>query len=383
MEQKIDVYQKLRMEIDKMPVAYPPTKSGVEIQLLKKLFTPEEAEIALHLSILPESLSRIHKRMVKSGKNISKEDLAKILDTMLQKGSILGGGLFERQKGKGKYYSKSILAIGMFEGQVNSITPGLSRDFHQYLEEGFFREFNGIPTPQMRTVPISRSLKPDSNVATYDDMRRYIMEYDDIMVVQNCICRQSMDVLDKHCSHSDVRETCLAFGDSARFIFGKGLGRKVDREEMLQILGRAEDAGFVLQPENSKKPTYMCCCCKDCCHVLYGLKLYPRPADHIHSNYFSVIDSNLCNGCRKCEKKCPMEAITVADKKAGVNLDRCIGCGICVGTCNTAAASLDKKKTIEKTPGSHDALYMTIMKNRFGTGKLLKIMGKYMLGKRV
>lgn len=382
MQKPTDLYQQLRAEIDKMPVAYPSTKSGVEIRLLKKLFTPEEAEIALYLNILPESISRIHKRMIKSGKTITKEDLMAILDTMVEKGSILGGGLFERKKGK-NYYSKSILAIGMFEGQVNSITAEMSRDFHQYLEEAFVHDFNGIPTPQMRTVPISSSLKQDQHVAPYDDMRRYVMGYDDIMAVQNCICRQSMDVLQKKCNHSDVRETCLAFGDSARFIVGKGRARIVNRDEMLSILGHAEKSGFVLQPENARKPTYICCCCRDCCHVLHGLKLYPRPADHIHSNYFSVIDGNLCNGCRKCEKKCAMEAISIEEKKATVNLDRCIGCGVCVATCAMGAAALKKKKNIEKTPRNHDALYMTIMKNRFGTGKLLKTIGNYMLGKQI
>ncbi|MCK7510975.1 MAG: hypothetical protein MZV70_47480 [Desulfobacterales bacterium] len=58
-----DVYRKLREEINKMPIPFSETASGVELRLLKHLFTPEEAQIALNLNILPETISRIHKRV--------------------------------------------------------------------------------------------------------------------------------------------------------------------------------------------------------------------------------------------------------------------------------------------------------------------------------
>ncbi|MBD3351996.1 MAG: 4Fe-4S ferredoxin, partial [Candidatus Lokiarchaeota archaeon] len=49
-----EIYTILRERIDNMPVGMPKTGSGVEITFLKQLFTPEEAEIAIYLSILPE-----------------------------------------------------------------------------------------------------------------------------------------------------------------------------------------------------------------------------------------------------------------------------------------------------------------------------------------
>ena len=58
-----DLYYKLKQEINKMPIPYSETKSGVELRLLKHLFTPAEAEIALNLNILPETLDRIYKRV--------------------------------------------------------------------------------------------------------------------------------------------------------------------------------------------------------------------------------------------------------------------------------------------------------------------------------
>jgi len=58
-----DVYRRLQRELDKLPIPYPSTESGVEIKLLKSLFAEEEAEIAVHLSALPERASKIHKRL--------------------------------------------------------------------------------------------------------------------------------------------------------------------------------------------------------------------------------------------------------------------------------------------------------------------------------
>ncbi|MCP4691521.1 MAG: 4Fe-4S ferredoxin, partial [Desulfobacterales bacterium] len=87
MELGVDVYRKLQKHIDNMPIAFPESDSGLDIKLLKYMFTPEEAEIVLELSALPEPLERIHKRLKKTG--ISIGNLAKILDNLSEKGSIL------------------------------------------------------------------------------------------------------------------------------------------------------------------------------------------------------------------------------------------------------------------------------------------------------
>ena len=66
-----EIYERLRSRIDRMPVGMPATESGVEIRILKHLFTPEEAEIALFLNISSESIKRIHGRIKRSAfKNI-------------------------------------------------------------------------------------------------------------------------------------------------------------------------------------------------------------------------------------------------------------------------------------------------------------------------
>jgi len=42
-----EVYEKLRERLDMFPQGFPKTQSGVELEILKNLFTEEEAKIAL------------------------------------------------------------------------------------------------------------------------------------------------------------------------------------------------------------------------------------------------------------------------------------------------------------------------------------------------
>jgi hypothetical protein len=87
MNTETEIYRDLQKHLDKLPIGYPATESGVEIRILKHLFTPEEARIAVQLSMIPEPISRIHKRVKKTG--ISIEELEHVLNHMVDKGSIL------------------------------------------------------------------------------------------------------------------------------------------------------------------------------------------------------------------------------------------------------------------------------------------------------
>ncbi len=49
-----NVYLKLREFLDQFPLGFPQTESGVEIKILKRLFTEKEAETALLLTPFPE-----------------------------------------------------------------------------------------------------------------------------------------------------------------------------------------------------------------------------------------------------------------------------------------------------------------------------------------
>lgn len=183
------------------------------------------------------------------------------------------------------------------------------------------------------------------------------------------------------CKHSDLRETCLQIGtDHARQCVDMGIARYISKKEAFDILEKAQQAGFIVQPENSLHPEAICCCCGDCCLLLARIMRSPRPADLYASSYFVEVDPDLCNGCGVCVERCQLGARTLKDGVATVNLDRCIGCGNCVVTCEAHATRFVKKDFAPIPPKDKDTANMRMMSARLGRWKMLKLRLKMRLG---
>lgn len=52
------------------------------------------------------------------------------------------------------------------------------------------------------------------------------------------------------------------------------------------------------------------------------------------------INLEQCTGCGQCVAICPVEAISLENKKAKVDADTCVDCGQCVDECPTKAISI-------------------------------------------
>lgn len=373
---KESVYRRLQRHIDTMPVAFPPTESGVELRLLEHLFTPEEAEMALHLSAIPEPLEKVHSRAKRSG--IDLEELRKGLNRLARKGAI------QRTRIKGKpHYAKMMLAVGMFEFQVDRITRDFHADMIQYFDEGFREAFHTTKTSQIRTIPIREEVIPERRIGTVDDARELVMRSKGPFAVINCVCRQGMDALGQPCRQTDIRETCLLLGDFAQTVLRSETGRALSREEMVGFLERADEIGMVLQPQNTQDPHFICCCCGCCCGVLSTAKQLPHPAEYFDTNYYAQVDAELCTECGTCADRCEMEAITYVDGISSVDLERCIGCGLCVSTCPSGALHLEVKAQTKTPPKDQNALYQKITLERFGLLGTAKIAAKKVLGMKI
>jgi len=380
METETDVYRQLRTHIDAMPVAFPETASGVELRILRRLFTEEEAEAALHLSALPEPLSRIFARAPKG--RWAREEFEALLDGLADKGAIMGGRPIAARDGT-KRYSRAMLALGMYEFQVDHLTKELQEDLEQYIREGFSAAFLGPKTKQMRTIPVDVRIVPERRVGRYDDARQLIGGSPGPWAVINCVCRQGKDLMGEPCRQTSVRRTCLLMKGMARYALETGIGEAVTGDQVLGLVDRAEREGMVLQPENSQDPLFVCFCCGCCCGVLQMARQFPRPADYVHSNHHAVVDPDLCTDCETCRSRCPMEALHTADGRTAVDEGRCIGCGACVTTCPSEALHLVKKEREAVPPRTHDALYRKILFERFGLSRAAGMMAKAALGRQV
>lgn len=354
MAEKSDIYRELQKHLDKMPVGYPATESGVEIRILKHLFSPEQAELALYLTYQPLPLKKIYRRAKKLGINI--EELEKKLDEMYDKGIINYG-----KSGEEKFYANAPLAIGMYEYQLNSLTEDFVKDIYQYFEEAFIHEYNKSGIPQLRTIPIEQSLAPEQTVSTYDDLRSIIENIGEPIAVAECICRQAKDLISEPCKKTDLRHICFSFRRAAENYLEQGFAKKISKEEALNLLEKAEEDGLVLQPGNSMRPMCICCCCDCCCEILVNQNRLPEPTQFFATNYIAEVDEDLCIGCGTCEERCNMDAVHVEDAIAQVDKKRCIGCGVCVPTCTSEAIKLYKKEDVIIPPKNTAATYMAIM----------------------
>ncbi len=324
------VYESLREHLDNLPVGFPKTKSGVEIRILKQLFTQEEAELATQLTIMPETTDQIVNRL---GREPSETEA--ILEEMVRKGLI-----FHTRKGGVTTYSAGFFLIGIYERQLGTITKEFARDFDQYLDEALRDELIKPKTVQFRTVPVESSITPELGVAPYEDIRAIVKQQSKLAVME-CICKKKSAMLGEGCDNP--REVCMIFSSGAWTFLEAGLAREITQEEALEILDEAEAAGLVCSPSNDQKGAIICLCCGCCCDILKSYKKYPKPSSMCHSNYFVVVDSELCTGCETCLDRCQMDAIKIDEGKANIDLDFCIGCGLCVSTCSSEAVTLKQK----------------------------------------
>ncbi len=345
-----DVYLRLRTFLDKLPGGYPTTESGVEIKILKKLFTPEDAEIVMKLKPMPESVGKISERL-----NMQPEEASVKLEKLAKDGSI-----YRVRSGETPYYMAIQFVVGIYEFHLNTIDHELAELMEEYFPY-LGKAWKNTKTLQLRVVPVGSAIDAAPQIAAYDHIFELVKDKKTIAVAP-CICRKEQDLLGNTCKRP--LETCITFDNSAEYYIENKMGRKINQEELKKILKTAEDAGLVLSPSGYKDILNICCCCDCCCGVLRNLKHFDRPADYAQSQFQARIDPELCITCGTCSDRCQVDAIVEKEDVMAVDTGRCIGCALCVPTCSEEAISLVSKPITTEPPENVIEMGMRILKER-------------------
>lgn len=346
------IYEDLRAFMDKLPSGFPKTDSGVEIKILKKLFTPAQAEFFMMLSMEPETVEKISNRI---GLEPS------LLEPKLEEMAIKGLIFRDREEEQVRYQAFHFI-IGIYEFQLNTIDKELAEMIEEYLPHfGMALAGAGVKTKQLRVAPVMSAIDNASPVADYN-MIREVVKNQEIISVQNCICRKEQGLLGKHCEYP--QETCLGFGKFGQYYIDNKMGRKIDVSEAMRILDLAEKSGLILSPSNTKDLACICCCCPCCCPTMKYSKFFPRPVEMFKTYFQSHIDPELCTSCQECFERCPMEAIQEGSGTSEINKDRCIGCGLCVSVCPENAISLQPIPGVEDPPEFIEDIFQRIKEER-------------------
>ena len=352
------VYRRLQEDLDRMPVGFPATESGVEIRILRQLFTPAEARVALCVNMKTEPVATIRRRL---DFEMSGEMLALTLEGMVRRGLIRKDDSHAELR-----YGKLPFVIGIYEGQVDKLSKQLAFDLMEYFEDGLGQAIRPRKTTQLRTVPIHQPIPVEHGVGQYDDVRASVRKCEGPFAVMNCICRQAQDLAGKPCRQTAVRENCLTMGSAAKVMVSHGQARYITRERMLELLDGADREGLVLQPQNTRDPLFVCLCCGCCCVSLRAGKRLDRPVEFFAANFYVRIHTDECRACGECVHRCQMDAMSLDGGAAGVDLSRCIGCGLCVSTCPAGAIELRAKPEGYTPPASVMSLYSRIYRERYG-----------------
>ena len=326
------VYEKLRERLDMFPQGFPQTESGVELEILEKLFSADEAAVATSLKPFPEPVAAIAERLGRDARA-----LGETLYDMSKRGLILRF----KESEEVAYYFLAPWMVGIWEFQVNRLDADNIKLYEKYFDEGMVPMNKGKTVGGFRVIPVEEEIRDSIEIQPYEKVSE-IVEAHTKFAVAECICRKEAAMLGKGCDK--LMESCMVFGLAADYYIENGHGREITREEAREIILKAEEAGLVHHTSNHKDgKIFMCNCCGDCCKALASINTYDNPGLIAKSNYYAKVDVDTCEGCETCVDRCQVDAIEMKDDVAAISYGRCIGCGLCVSTCPTGSLTMVHK----------------------------------------
>ena len=185
-----DIYGALARRLDELPQGFPSTESGVELRILKKIFSPGEAGMALNMKPSPETAEDVAKRL---GRPM--EEMRETLDQMARNGQIGSFTVSGRQM-----YKMIPFVVGIYEFQRDRLDKELAELFEEYMPL-LVGKVGGHKPHLIRVIPVNVAVKSELEVHAYEDARR-IVENGKSFRVQYCICRREQALLGNPCKHS-------------------------------------------------------------------------------------------------------------------------------------------------------------------------------------
>lgn len=336
-----EIYDKLGAALNARNMNLPAIKCDAFYALVQFLFTPEEAAIVSSMPLEYSTAGEIASRMGThdSGK------LEAALEKMGDKGL-----LHIKQSGGKTFYEALPFVPGLIEFQL---MRGIVDDHHRQVARLILNYYKAVANPAVSSTPpieaavsgrklaINRDIKANtSTVIPYHEVKSLI-ENTDFIAAGTCVCRHMGNLLGK--PSSKPMNNCMVFGESARFSVGRNFTRRLTKEEALKVLEEAEEAGLIHTYTNRPErfTNLLCNCCREHCNAMKAVRMFPAPGMVMNIRYLVQVDQDACTACEACIDRCQMGALKVTDGNLTREVQRCIGCGLCLSVCPADALRLE------------------------------------------
>jgi Pyruvate/2-oxoacid:ferredoxin oxidoreductase delta subunit len=336
------------------------------IAFVQHLLTEEEAGVMRHLGNMmgksAEAIARAEHRPVEQVEPILKR-------LAFEKFCIAATGPDTKRR-----YKLMPVFPGIFECVLFPHTPETLTDWHRrfaelfeaLFETGYSAEYMKRPVPSVRFLPVGDMMKAHPLALPTDQFEILLDRYDTFAVGQ-CQCRTTAMVLGRDCGKP--KGNCTMMGEWAKEHIKDGSGKEVSKKGMMEIKAEAASHGLVSWIINveSTKGQVSCSCCGCCCYAMRQVSEFNTPAWIAPPHFMPKFDVTKCTYCGKCDRVCPMRAISVAPKEKTHrhHRERCVGCGLCVHACDRQhAVAMEPVPDYRLPPKSWFALISRTTPNR-------------------
>lgn len=341
-------WEQLAEVLDKIPNGFSSTQNEDHIEILKWIFTSEEAELASRMKLRGETLDNLSSRLEEDP-----DRLQQLLEKMAEKGQISAWN-----SSTGRKYALMPFAVGIYEEQLDR----MNEEFAQLAENYFMNSRGGelfeTEPAIFKVIPVNKAIPTKLEVYPYQKAEQ-IIRSSNSWGLRECICKKQQRLLGNTCKYPE--SVCLILAPNKENAFeDSDLTQQISMEESLRILQEAEDAGLVHCSMNIQSGHhYICNCCTCCCNVLRGLSVSNQPNAFVNSDFIISVDQNSCIGCGVCVDRCQFGALSISDKGCQVEKDKCIGCGVCAVKCPEEALKLTPREGQRKAPPENIIDWMT------------------------